>query len=91
MAKINELVKETKYLKFVLIENKPKTQVFRIYSKKDEWDDKLAEIEWYPEWRQYCFMPIMGTVWNDGCLKDVIEFLEFLRQEHKSKRARKLK
>jgi len=86
-----KLVKETKYLNFFLIEEKPKTQVFRIASKKDEWDDELAEIEWYPEWRQYCFMPVVYTVWNDSCLKDIVEFLEFLRQEHKSKRARKEK
>jgi len=51
----------------------------------------LAEIEWYSQWRQYCFMPEMYTVFNDSCLKDIIEFLQWLREEHKQKRARQQK
>ena len=88
--KIGTVVKETKYLKFILIKEKPKTSIYEVRSIKEEWDI-LATIEWYPGWRQYCIMTEIYTVWNDGCLKDVVEFLEFLREDHKSKRARRNK
>jgi len=31
----------------------------------------LGTIEWYGPWRQYCFIPMAGTVWSADCLKDV--------------------
>lgn len=39
--------------------------------------DWLGDIEWYPAWRQYIFCPAsIDAVFNNTCLKDIIDFLE---------------
>jgi len=43
----------------------------------------LGEIRWFGRWRQYCFFPEQDTVWNKGCLQDVIEALDSLNREHR--------
>jgi len=40
----------------------------------------LGKIKWYGAWRQYCFFPEHSTVWNSGCLKDILDFMEKLKQ-----------
>ena len=75
-------IKETKYLDF-LAEQKGdrKTRVIHVVNKSHNME--LATIEWYPLWRQYCFFPNLGfdIVWNNTCLKDVIEVLNMLMKE----------
>ena len=43
----------------------------------------LGTIKWYGPWRQYCFEPNDFTIWSDGCLEQIAEFLKKLNQEHK--------
>ena len=81
-------IKRTKYLIFYLAEEKPKTNVYSIRNRRS--GEELATISWYSSWMQY----VMETsyfrgeiIWNDGCLKEVVEFLQWLREEHKKKRA----
>lgn len=46
-------------------------------------DDPLADINWYPRWRQYVFDPHLGTVWNGRCLIDIAEFLKAEMEKRK--------
>jgi len=72
---------DSKYLTFKIIENKPKTQVYAVYSKLH--GDRLAIIKWFPRWRQYTFFPETGTIWNNECLNDISAFLDDLKKERK--------
>jgi hypothetical protein len=37
----------------------------------------LGQVFWYSPWRCYCFTQSeSGVVFNDGCLKDVVDFIE---------------
>ena len=42
--------------------------------------DLLGEIAWYGSWRQFCFFPEQGTVWNNGCLADVQDAIKWAEQ-----------
>ena len=69
----------SKYLKFHLLEQKPKTKVIGVYSKKN--DDVLGEIKWFGRWRQYAFFPESGTIFNSECLNDIIIHIKELKNE----------
>lgn len=45
--------------------------------------DVLGTVQWFPRWRQYCFDPREGTVFNDGCLRDIAAFLERVNRERR--------
>jgi hypothetical protein len=77
------IVHQTKYLKFVLIKYKTKTKVYAVVSVNH--GDELGRIEWFPRWRQYCFMPFGMTVWNTGCLDDIQKFLNVLMETRRPK------
>ena len=78
----NEEVKmaENKWIKFVLVEEKPKTNVWSIQTTESELE--IGIIKWRPSWRKYCFFPDTDTVWSVSCLMGVIDFLN----AHNSKR-----
>ena len=64
---------DSKYLDFVELAPKPKTKVWLVQSKSDEFG--LGEIKWYANWRQYCFFPTNDSVWSVGCLEDIKRFI----------------
>lgn len=70
-----------KYIYFEMIETRPKTIVWGCFNRFNGF--KLAEIKWYPRWRQYCFFPQFGTVFNISCLQDIEHFLEQLKNAKK--------
>lgn len=72
---------DSKYLKFELIEEKPKTKVYAIVSKND--NSQLAIVKWYTNWRSYAFYPENGTIWEEDCLGAVTQFLRNLMEERK--------
>jgi hypothetical protein len=73
-----------KYIQFHVIEKKPKTKVYGIYTLNT--DDLIGTIKWHPSWRQYCFFPCSETVWSNGCLKDVENFIYQISKEQKEMR-----
>lgn len=75
---------ESKYLKFELIEEKPKTKVYAIVSKSD--NSRLAVVKWYPNWRCYAFYPENRTIWEDDCLNAIVQFLKDLKNEKKDEK-----
>jgi len=78
-AKSQETPAETRYLKFKLVEQKEKTQVWEILSKTHDY--RLGIIKWYGSWRQYCFFPEPGTVFNTDCMEDIQDFIVDLKTE----------
>jgi len=78
---------ESKYIEFMLIEKKPKTDVFAIISKSHL--DQLGIIKWYAPWRQYCFFPEEQTIWNTNCMQDVKEFIRILMAKRRSAKSDK--
>jgi len=71
-----ELLKETKYLQFVVVERKPKTLVIAVVNRTH--DEEIGVIKWFSRWRQYCFFPHHNTIWNKTCLEDVNEVITSL-------------
>lgn len=64
----------TEYLTFELLpRGGRKTDVWRIASRRS--GDTLGLIKWYGAWRQYCFFPALGTVFNVGCMNDITAFI----------------
>ena len=76
------VIKETEYLVFATekIEGR-KTKIVHVINKSNT--NELATIEWYGNWRQYCFLPSNDfcTVWNNTCLTDVIAVIDQLMKE----------
>lgn len=39
-------------------------------------NDMLGEIYYYPPWRQYVVGFFEGCIFNNTCLRDIIDFME---------------
>lgn len=68
----------SKYLEFNTLEQKPRTKVIEIISKRGK--ERLGIIKWFGRWRQYAFFPVAGTIFNVECLNDIISFMGGLRK-----------
>lgn len=68
-----------KYIYFELMKQKPKTQSWAVINKSSQF--YLGVIEWYYAWRQYIFTPVEGSIYNNGCLQTIIEFINRLNKE----------
>jgi len=56
--------------------------VYHVFSKKDK--SQLGIIFWYFNWHQYIFDPKKDTIWSDGCLLQIINFIKQLNVEAKA-------
>lgn len=77
-------MKESKYLKFFFAgyaHPRSTTKVYDVISIRSS--AILGHIRWYAPWRQYCFMPSPGCVFNVGCMRDIIAFIGELMEERK--------
>ena len=70
-----------KYMEIEVIENKAKTQVWKVTSKNH--GNSLGIVKWYAPWRQYCFIPEEKTLFNSSCLLDIQGFLIRLNHNHR--------
>ncbi len=61
---------------------------YKYYIRNRASGEDLATISWYGAWRQFCFFPEIGTVWSDGCLREVRHCLGLI--EAKRKRAKEV-
>jgi hypothetical protein len=69
-----------KYIYFILIQKKPKTDIWSCYNAKNDW--LLGQIKWYSGWRQYCYFP-ENALFSRSCLLDIADFLKKINKEHK--------
>jgi hypothetical protein len=53
-----------------------KTRIVSVCSRSS--GDLLGEIRWFGRWRQYCFYPEPNTIFNRGCMADIIAYVEGL-------------
>lgn len=75
---------EYEYLEFKLDEEKPKTKVWHVLSKNAP--AFLGAIKWHGPWRRYVFFASPHTLFDAGCLKEVVQFLEMAMEVHKANR-----
>ena len=73
--------KKQDYMDFKVIEKKTKTVVVEVTSKLHGF--KLGIIKWFSRWRQYCFFPVEGTIYNKDCLREIADNLEQLKIKNK--------
>ena len=80
--------KETKWLRFILTDRKPKTVIIGVYNTSDQF---LGDIRWYGPWRQYIYSPCPQAqlTFNNGCLQDIADVLTCLNNEHKQEHVKK--
>lgn len=71
------------YVNFNLIEQKPKTSIFSVDNNNS--GIRLGIIKWFSSWRQYCFFPTEETVFSQGCMKEIQDFIQNLKKERKEK------
>jgi len=67
------------HLGFDVIEQKPKTKVYGVYSLHDK--SLLGRIYWYGWWREYVFESLTDIIWTETCLKELYKFLKKLKEE----------
>ena len=60
-----------KQVKEELFEQKP---VYRIFNTKTK--EQIGLISFYKPWKEYVFSSIESCVFNNGCLRDVLDFME---------------
>jgi hypothetical protein len=77
-----EEVYEDEWIKIFLIEKKPKTNVFSVWSKCS--GCKLGEIRWYPKWRHYCFI-VGDFIFSDRCMLNIGNNVLMANKKHKEK------
>lgn len=76
-----KLYKETKWLRFYVVERKPKTVVIDVVNRSHQ---KLGQIRWYGAWRQYTYQPFPNPniTLNNTCLSDIVDVLTDLNNNH---------
>ena len=79
------LYRETKWLRFMLVDRKPKTVIIHVYNTSDQF---LGDIRWYGPWRQYTYNVYSEAqlTFNNGCLQDITDVLTGLNKEHRQKK-----
>jgi hypothetical protein len=62
-----------KFIKFVMVERKPKTNVYECYNTRH--GALLGVVKWYGPWRRYCFWPQPNCIFSAECMDDVAQFI----------------
>lgn len=69
----------SKYLDFQeLVPSGRKTKIIRVLSKNNV---LLGDISFWPAWRKYMFNPASGTMFDDKCLKEIVNKLDEMNIE----------
>lgn len=71
----------SKWIKFIrqIMPEGRKTKKFKVFTKED--GIVLGEIKWLGSWRTYGFYPMVDTVYEKTCLRDIADFCEKLMGE----------
>ena len=77
------MYRKTKWLRFFIVDRKPKTIVIDVFNTNDQF---LGKIGWYGAWRQYVYESEDGIIYNNGCLQDIADVCTSLNDEHKQKK-----
>lgn len=76
---------EYEYIHFDNIEDKSKNSVWSCRNNRN--NSELGRVQWYPQWRQYCFLSLMihEAVFSASCHDDISHFLKQLNTERRAK------
>jgi hypothetical protein len=74
---------DSPYLTLTELESKGKTKIFEVENTKHGY--KLGQIKWYPQWRQYTFVPNSDTIFSSDCLNAICNVLNKLKEERRNK------
>jgi hypothetical protein len=69
-------------LRFELYKTLPKTKVFTVISNHG--DIELGRIGWYPQWRQYVFIPFNDTIYSYDCMEEIVDKIKQLKEDRKA-------
>ncbi len=69
-------MKNYKFIKIGQVDDEVfnKRPVYTIFNKKS--GEEIGHLTWYAAWRQYVFSSWEGIVFNNGCLKDILDFMD---------------
>lgn len=72
----NENIKKYKFITIgqVLDETHEGETLYRIVGNRH--GDNIGAICWYPQWKQYIFCSEINAVFNNSCLRDILDFME---------------
>lgn len=73
------------YLRVHKIGDTGKTAIYAVDSAHH--GDRLGEIRWYGPWRQYCFYPKAGCVFNHDCLRYIGDACDTFTIQHRVRSA----
>lgn len=62
-----------------------KTPIFRILESTTL--GELGEIKWHAPWREFCFFPEGGCVFDSGCLAKIVDWVRAANEQYKALRA----
>jgi hypothetical protein len=71
-----------KYITFTEVADTGKTKVFRIETN-DRNRYNLGIIKWFPAFRKYSFFPANSSIFEQDCLKDIIDFMADLTEKRR--------
>ena len=43
----------------------------------------LGYVKWFVQWRQYCFFPLNGAIFDKSCMREIAEFSERATETHR--------
>jgi hypothetical protein len=72
------------YIIFEEVTTKKKTGTWIVRSNVNI-NIKLGIIEWYASWRKYTFKPFNDTIFDAGCLMEVMYFINKRMEERQEK------
>jgi hypothetical protein len=73
------------YIQFDLVvkDDNKKTDIYAVRNIRSGMI--LGYVAWHCGWRQYCYGPMIEeeTIYSEGCLKDIAEFIKQLMDDRK--------
>lgn len=79
----NLTVFKGKWIEMLIIKKGDKTSKYAVINSENR--NTIGEIKWYGAFRQYAFFPMMNTVYERHCLRDISQFLAKLMLDRKIK------
>lgn len=69
-----------KYIRIQQINTDPsrKTKTFIVINTRS--DFTIGTIRWYCPWKRYVFLPKSDTVWDIGCMQEIIDFIKNIKK-----------
>ncbi len=71
-----------KWIRFDLLDSTGKTNRWQVVTL--DGSIVLGSVHWFGRWRGYAFFPLIDTVFERRCLRDIADFCEQKTKEHRA-------